>query len=381
MKPACFLALVFVLSIFGIQQTQPEIAEHAGRAAKAIRENQADVAAQELEALLRIDPKNVNARASLGMVSFTQGDYARAAQQFKAALALSPLLWNAEAFLGICEIRLGTAEEGQRLIETSLEHVTDPLLRKKAGLELIGSYSNLGELRKALPIISLLEDHDPSDSEIQYSAYQLYSALAASALEKLSDAGEDSARIHQVLAQSFMTQDKYSQAVQEYAKALERDPRLPGLHLGKGEAVLAEGPTEENRQQAADDFRTELAIDPSNADAAFQLGQLCYQKSDFSEARQFLMRAVALRPNFTEAHIVLGLVLVRMGNEDAGLAEFKWAAKQDPNNRMAHYHLAQLHKKRGHTEEADRELNLFRRLSQTQNAKKPSVEIDQLQDK
>ena len=360
---------------------QNEIAEHARRAAAAIRENQAELAVQELEAVLRLDPKNVNARANLGMVSFTQGNYTKGAQEFKAALVLSPSLWSARAFLGMCQIRLGATKDGQRLLEPSLNQLSNRVLRNEAGLELIRSYSSAGELRKALPIISLLEDRDPSDSEIRYSAYQLYSALAANALEKLNSTAADSARVHQVLAQLFMTQENYPQAVGEYLKAIERNGRLPGLHLGKGEALLAQGRTEENRKQAEDDFDTELTIDPSNADAAFQLGQLFYETFDFRQARNLLMRAIAVRPNFTEARVALGLVLARMGNEDAALAEFELAAKQAPNNRTAHYHLAQLYKKRGRAEDADRELNLFRGLSESQNAKKPSVEMDLLRDK
>ena len=308
------------------------------------------------------------------MVSFTQGNYKRAAQEFKTALELSPSLWSAKAFLGMCQIRLGVTKEGQALLESSVAHVPDNVLRNQAGLELIRSYSNGGELHKAVPVLRLLEERDPSNPEIQYSAYQLYSSLAASALEKLSSAGGDSARVHQVLAQSLMVQEKYSQAVGEYSKALERDPRLSGLHLGKGEAILAEGRSGENRQKAADEFRAELDISPNNADAAYQLGQLCYESSDFSEARRWLLQGVTLRPNFPEAHMALGLVLVQTGNHEAALDELRLAVKQAPDNRMVHYHLAQLYQKSGRAEEADREFNIFRKLSDSQNVKKPSVE-------
>jgi Tfp pilus assembly protein PilF len=72
----------------------------------------------------------------------------------------------------------------------------------------------------------------------------------------------------------------------------------------------------------------------------------------------------------------LGLVLVQTGNEEMALGEFKLAVEQAPNYRMAHYHLAQSYKKRGRTEEANREFDTFRNLSNSQNVKKPSVETD-----
>ena len=192
------------------------------------------------------------------------------------------------------------------MLASAVVHVPDNVLRNQAGLELITSYSKERELYKAVPIIRLLEERDPTNPEVQYSAYQLYSSLAAGALEKLSSAGQDSARVHQVLAQSLLVQEKYSQAIGEYSKALQRDPHLPGLHLAKGEAILAENHTGENRQKAKDEFTAELEVSPENADAIYQLGKLCYENADWGGARQWLMQAVTRRPNFPEAHVALG---------------------------------------------------------------------------
>jgi Tfp pilus assembly protein PilF len=370
--------LAFLLPAFGLTQAQDEAARHADRAAAAIRANQAGTAIRELNAWLRLDPKNVNARANLGMVLFTRGDYKSAAQEFQTVLELSPSLPSAKAFLGMCQIRLGAVRRGQDLLESSVTHVPDNTLRNQAGLELIGSYLNAGELHKAVPVIRLLEEHDPSNPEVQYSAYQLYSALAANALEKLSSSGAGSARVHQVLAQSFMAQEKYAQAVEEYSKALERDPSLSGLHLGRGQAILAEGRTGENRQKAADEFTTELNVNPENADAAYQLGQLYYESSHFDEARAWLTQAVKLRSHFPEAHVALGLILMQTGDETAAFNEFQQAVKQAPDDRMAHYHLAQLYQKSGRKEEANREFDYFRKLSDSQSAKKPLVETDRV---
>ena len=140
--------------------------------------------------------------------------------------------------------------------------------------------------------------------------------------------------------------------------------------------MLAEGRTGENRQKAIDEFTAEWEMHPDNADAAYQLGQLCYESSDSDGARGWLMKAIKIRPNFPEAHVALGLVLVQTGNENAALDELKLTVQQAPNHRMAHYHLAQLYKKRGRTEEAEREFDIFRKLSDSQNVKKPSVETD-----
>src|SRR3990172_1943856 len=74
-----------------------EIPAHYERAQQALKSNQPAVAAQEFRAILLLDPRNAEAHANLGVIAFTQGNYAEAAQDFRAALKLQPALWNAQA--------------------------------------------------------------------------------------------------------------------------------------------------------------------------------------------------------------------------------------------------------------------------------------------
>jgi Tfp pilus assembly protein PilF len=355
---------------------QDEVAEHARRANAAISANQSALAIQELEAWLRLEPKNITARANLGMVLFAKGEYPAASRQFENVLTSSPSLWSAKAFWGICQIRMGNTREGQTAIQESLPHVSDKQLSKQASLELIRSFTETGETAKAIPFLSRLQTSDGGDTEVQYVSYQIYSTLAAAALEKLSGSGQDSPRVHQVLAQAMMLQDKYSQAITEYDKAIGLGPLLPGLHLGKGQALLAENHTEDNRRRAQAEFMAEMQIDSRSADAAFQLGEMFVQESNHAEAKRWLTRALTIRPSFPDARVSLGEMLLQSGDNTGALDQLQLAVKQDPANRMAHYHLAQIYKKLGRSEEAGREFDAFRALSSSPSAKKPSVEID-----
>src|SRR6185437_11392426 len=156
--------------------------------------------------------------------------------------------------------------------------------------------------------------------------------------------GHDSARVHEILGQSMMAQERYPQAIQEYSKAIERNGRLAGLHLQLGQAILAE-------------FRTELEINPGDAEAAYQLGEISYERSDWDEAKRWLLKAVELRPKFAEAHAALGRVLAEQGDQASAIQHLEMAVAEAPDNAMAHYHLAQLYKKAGRTNDADREFD------------------------
>src|SRR2546426_12087386 len=85
----------------------PGIEQHYKKAQEALRAKQDAIAIREFREILRLDPRNASAYANLGVIAFTEKDYAQACQEFQAALKLQPSLWNARAFLGMSELRLG----------------------------------------------------------------------------------------------------------------------------------------------------------------------------------------------------------------------------------------------------------------------------------
>ncbi|MEY2494306.1 MAG: hypothetical protein QOJ45_798 [Verrucomicrobiota bacterium] len=297
------------------------------------------------------------------MVAFTQSDFSKAARQFKAALALSPSLWNAQAFLGICELRLGNIPDGRRLIEASFPRVGDKALRSQSGLALVESYTAASEFARAFPVLEVLRRSDPTNTDVLYMGYRVNSELAAASLRELNTVAPDSVRVHQVLAQNLMAQEQYAAAVAEYRKALERAPRLQGLHYELGQAILAMAPTAENRESAAKEFRAELEINPGDPDSNFKLGEIAYARSDLNKATELYLRAIELRPSFGEAEIGLGKVLADSGDETNAISHLESGIRLRPEDKAAHYRLARLYRGKGRTSDADRELAAFKQLS------------------
>ena len=220
----------------------------------------------------------------MGMVLFTQGNYEQAAKNFGIVLARSPSLWNAKAFLGMCQIRLGRPDRGRSEIEDALPKLTDKLLRGQAGLELIRSYAGAGQEDRAAQVIETLQHNDPDNPDLLFAAYRIHSALASAALQKLSQTSPNSARIHQVLGDDMLLQENFQGAINEYQEALKIDPRLIGVHLSLGQAMLAQGGKTRTTSAAEGEFQAELAIDRGNPDALFQLGQIAYRRGDENSA-------------------------------------------------------------------------------------------------
>jgi Tfp pilus assembly protein PilF len=58
-----------------------------------------------------------------------------------------------------------------------------------------------------------------------------------------------------------------------------------------------------------------------------------------------LLRAIELRPGFTDAHYELGVLYQDLQEDRKAIGQLEIAVKQRPNFVQAHYHLAQLYKR------------------------------------
>ena len=144
-----------------------EIREHLAKAQQALADKQLDSAIRELNAVLALDPKNVEARGNLGVVQFLQGKYAEASQNLRAALRLQPSLWKAQAILGLCEKVQGRFDSAKTLLEKSVPHLAqDPRLQIRAGMALVELDYQRRDLEKALGILGMLQNTDPTNADV-----------------------------------------------------------------------------------------------------------------------------------------------------------------------------------------------------------------------
>ena len=70
------------------------------------------------------------------------------------------------------------------------------------------------------------------------------------------------------------------------------------------------------------------------------LGTAFYEKGEIENAITEYEAAVALRPDYEEAHFNLGTALIQKNNPDDAIAEFQAALRLDPNHAQAHINLA-----------------------------------------
>jgi tetratricopeptide (TPR) repeat protein len=352
-------------------QNLDEFAQHAKKAQSAIATNNAAVAKEELRAMLKIAPGNANTLANLGMVEFSQGEYAEAAREFEAALTHEPSLWSARAFLGMCKVRLGATEQGQKFLEESLSHVTDRQLHVDSGLALVQCYSISGAFGRAESVLNELKELDSGNPKVLYALYRLHAEMASAALRELTVSDPNSAWVHEVLGQNFMSQEQYSQAAVEFQKALDRNPSLAGLHYQLGEAQLSAARTPENQSKAELEFLAELQMNPRDVNSLVALAEINSERGAYADAKSFATRALAAQTGSAKAHATLAKILEQEGDIKDATAELETAEKLAPEVKTTHYRLSQLYRAQGRTADSDREVAVFRRLS----AAEPSADV------
>ncbi len=125
------------------------------------------------------------------------------------------------------------------------------------------------------------------------------------------------------------------EAVRAYREILEVDPRneLAGLMLGN---LLAEAG---DREGAVAQLEKLTVVNPSFADAWFNLGYLHDQADRLTDAERCFRRAVELRPSLDRAWYGLGLVLIRDGRLTEAVDALKQTIKLQPFSPYGYYQL------------------------------------------
>ena len=341
---------------------QQQIEAHNRQAQQYLKENRADLASAELRSIIALDPNNVDAHGNLGVMLFFQGDYADAIPQLRAALKLQPGLWKIEALLGMSEKRTSDAQGAIDDLEKAFPKLQEEKIRIEAGMELIEIYNGTGDLDKAAAIVSVLRGSYPTNVDVLYASYRIYSDLAGESMLSLSMAAPDSARMHQVMAHEMARQGDTEAAIRNYRQALTLAPQLPGLHFELAEALHAASSSTEKRE-AEGEYKAALAVNPFDEESERRLGEIAAERGDQKEAYEYYSRALQLQPNDAEANIDLAK-LISISQPEKAEALLQRALQLDPTIAVAHYRLSILYRNAGRTADAQHELEAYRQYKQ-----------------
>ena len=108
-----------------------------------------------------------------------------------------------------------------------------------AGIALAQCHIAAKRFAEAGAVIAQLEKAFPADADVLYVSADYHMKAWNDAIYRMYQKAPASYRVDQLSAEVFETQGKYAEAIAEYRKAIEKNPKAIDLHYRLGRALLA----------------------------------------------------------------------------------------------------------------------------------------------
>ncbi len=297
-----------------------------------------------------------------GIAAFQQGRYVEAGRLLQEALKADPQDDHARTFLALTRAATGRCSQAIRDLSDRFQKSSNPDLARLAGLALVQCLVSEGETAKALPFSARLEATYPDDPDVLYQAARLHMRAFNDATRRMFQKPPGSSRVNQLSGEVFETQNKFSEAIAEYRKAIAKNPRALNLHFRLGRAILLESHSPEALRDAQKEFEAELAVNPEDAAAEFQIGQILNAGSKPDQALPHFQKALELRPDFPEAALAVARLRVQAREYAEAIPLLERVIALQPRNEAGHYALMLAYRNSGQMDKARAEQLALQKL-------------------
>ena len=346
-----------------------------GEAKAAEARGDFSAAATSYESLLQIAPRLAPAYNNLGSLYLRQHEYKKASVVLEKGLKIDPKMSSASALLGIALYELADYAAAERNLETALR--ANPR-DNNAELFLANDLIKLGDLERAALHLKQLSQRQPENQEVWYLLGKVHMKLSEDALTKLSALDPNSVWSHEISGEVMESMKNYDGALLEYKKAVEVAPLQAGTHYHLGNTYWSLNMWD----AATEQFRDELANDPSNCMAQWKIGNIILeQHGDSNQALTEVQKALDVCPNLTGARVDRARALIKLDRHAEAVKDLEAAAKADPAESSTHFLLGQAYRAIGRTQEAQAEMKVFSELEESARAKTAARAKEVLQEK
>lgn len=290
-----------------------------------------------------------------GIAAFNRGDYKTAG----ADLERAPTDPRARLFLALTKAATGGCDAAVPELAKAFAAGDN---RRLAGLALAQCHIAAKRFGDAGAVIAQLEKLFPTDADVLYVSADYHMKAWNDAIYRMYRNAPSSYRVDQLSAEVFETQGKYTEAIAEYRKAIEKNPKALNLHYRLGRALLQQSHDPAVLEQARKEFEAELALNPSDAVAEYQVAEILAAGQQKAQAAAHFERAAELRPDFPEALIAVAKLRIEAKRYADAIALLERAIKLQPRNETAHYNLMMAYRNAGRAADAEREKTELERL-------------------
>jgi tetratricopeptide (TPR) repeat protein len=363
----CLLVLLLGLPLAAQAQAggEDQSDRYASEGQQALAAGRYGEARTDFEQLAKLNPDVAEVHATLAAIYFQQREYELAAREVRTAQKLKPSLPKLDSLLGLSLGEMGRFAEALPRLEKGFKQTADTEVRRMCGLQLLRAYTGLGRDADAVETALAMDRLYPDDPEVLYHTGRIYGNFAYEVMLKLHDKAPNSIWMLQAQGEANESQKDYEGAIIAFNHVLQLEPSRPGIHYKLGRVYLArykDGQKQEDRDAAVREFNAELAVNPANGNALYEMAVIQQQQGNLDEARTQFEHVVERFPDFEEALVGLGGVCLENQKPEAALAPLERATKLNPDDEVAWYRLAQAERDTGNREAQQKALAAFQRL-------------------
>ena len=156
------------------------------------------------------------------------------------------------------------------------------------------------------------------------------------------------AEMHKNRGDTYLEQEKYEQAIQEYDKAIELNPNFAKAYCNRGWSYLSLG----EKERAIQDYSKAIALNPNLVNAYNERGIAYYGLGEKEQAINDYDKAINLNPNDDSAYFYCGVAYRDLGKYERAIQYYDKAIELNPNFAMAYNYRGHAYSKLGQKERA-----------------------------
>jgi tetratricopeptide (TPR) repeat protein len=267
-----------------------------------VKEGKTSAAEAELKRIINASPGEALAHFHLGTLYATRGDYLSAIGEYREATRLDPQEGAFLRALGYAYKDIGDYKHAVEALRTAVALTPDAR-----------AYIVLGAILH-------LEEQDESAKQVFEVGLHLDPRNAEAWL---------------MLGDIYLTTSEFAKAREAYAAGGSQQPGHAHAGLGLATIYAMDPKTYDKAEECLEGI---LHEDSKNSTAHYQLGQLYAKMHRTPAAVAELRKAVELNADFAGAHLLLGRLLVELGEEEQSrehLAQFKEITDREQSEKQA----------------------------------------------
>jgi tetratricopeptide (TPR) repeat protein len=348
---------------------RPGSGQAGGRPRKPPPATSAESAAIErrLSDAARRNPDSFEAHYQLASFYLEQGKLQAALPHLERARAIDPAHYECGHDLALALLETGKLDEARAQIVRMIGAQETAELHNLLGNveERAGNFAGADQEYERAAHMAPTEAHlfDWGNNLLQLRAFEEAAQVFSAAIAR----HPQSARLHVGAGIAQYSRGQYEDAVKSFCQAADlapSDPR-PYQFLGEMYGVAPALGGEVTRRLAG--F---AKAHPRNALAQFHYAMNLWkgqpsapQPADMRRVEALLRQAVTLDRRFAKGFLELGILLSDERRYKEAIQELQRATRLEPDLAQAHYRLAQAYQRTGQKELADKELEIFERLT------------------